>query len=122
MLTVEHQADVCVGYITGEMTIYQAAELYTLLLPLWQQTTPLQLNLAKVTAIDSSGVQLLMLLKKPCAPYPLPVSFSQHSSAVLEAIQLLDLTAYFNDPIVLPAAKGSNTTKGNATKDSRDGS
>lgn len=111
MLTVEHQTGACVAYINGEMTIYQAAELKILLLPLLQEPLPLQLNLAKVSAIDSSGVQLLMLLKKQRLANSLPVSFLQHSNAVLEVIQLLDLTAYFNDPIVLPATKTTNISK-----------
>lgn len=86
--------------IAGEMTIYTAAELKT---PLWEavQAAPsVELDLSQVEALDTAGLQLLILLKKH-PPKATHVAFINHSQVVIDVIELMNLAAYFNDPLVL---------------------
>lgn len=86
--------------IEGEMTIYTAAEIKT---PLWQavQAAPsVEVDLSQVEELDSAGLQLLVLLKKH-PPKATRVAFVNHSQVVIDVIELMNLAAYFNDPLVL---------------------
>ncbi len=106
MLRIEEKNQNCIAYIEGEMTIYNAAELKDRLMPLQDGWQELEINLAKVTEIDSAGIQLLMLLKKERAEHQLSLSLTDHSNTVLDVFELMDLVSYFNDPVVLSGAKG----------------
>jgi anti-sigma B factor antagonist len=89
--------------LDGELTIYRASELKPLLLdPLL--AGDLEIDLSAVTEIDSAGVQLLMLAKRDAAASQRSLRLALHSPAVLEVFQLLDLAAYFGDPLVIPAS------------------
>lgn len=87
--------------IEGEMTIYRATELKTMLLESLAQPSPLEIDLSAVTEIDSAGVQLLVLTKKTAQDRQQEVHFSAHSPAVLDVFELLNLAAYFGDPLVM---------------------
>lgn len=92
--------------IEGELTIYRAAELKPALLqPL--AAGSVELDLSAVTEIDSAGVQLLMLAKREASLHDSGFRLANHSAAVLEVFELLDLAGYFGDPIVMPARNGA---------------
>ncbi len=92
--------------IEGELTIYRAAELkHALLEPL--AAGSVELDLSAVTEIDSAGVQLLMLAKREASLHDCEFRLANHSAAVLEVFELLDLAGYFGDPIVMPAHNGA---------------
>ena len=57
-------AQVAQLHLDGEMTIYRAAELRGLLLNALAGEGPLELDLADVTEMDTSGVQLLLAARK----------------------------------------------------------
>lgn len=107
MLTVEQHADRCQVDIEGEMTIYTAAQLKEQLLPVLNDDKALTITLANVTEIDSAGVQLLMLVSKTRSAQNRTTTLSDHSNAVVDVFQLMDLVSYFNDPILLPGEKGN---------------
>jgi anti-anti-sigma factor len=86
--------------LDGELTIYRAAELKRSLLDALQAAPRLEIDLAGVTEIDTSGVQLLMLLKREAANQGRELALAAHSQAVVEAFDLLDLAPFFGDPIV----------------------
>ncbi len=87
--------------IRGELCIYDAAELKTQLLEHLAQCTDLELNLADVSEIDCAGFQLLYLLKREAAAEGKKLHLVNHSQATLEMLGLLNMEAYFGDPLVL---------------------
>lgn len=91
-------------FIEGEMNIYRAAELKNSLLAALTPNQPLELDLAGVTELDTSGVQLLMLAKRSAQTMQCELRLVSHSPAVLEVFELLDLAAWFGDPLLIAAA------------------
>jgi len=86
-----------------EMTIYSAAELKPALLAALEQGDEVDIDLSVVSELDTSGVQLLMLLKREAVAAGKRLTLSGHSPAVLEVFELLGLGSWFGDPQVLPA-------------------
>lgn len=89
--------------IDGEMTIYRAAELKQSLLNAIDGASLLEIDLHEVSEIDSAGIQLLMLAKSTGQAKDCEVRLVNHSAAVLEVFELLDLAAHFGDPLLVPA-------------------
>ncbi len=85
-------------HIEGELTIFRAMELKPLLLA---DPQPLEINLSGVTEIDSAGVQLLMLAKKTARAAQNELRLVEHSPAVIEVFELLNLGEFFDDPLVM---------------------
>lgn len=104
MIDVERRDDQCRVVLQGEMTIYQAGELFEALKPWLAVETPLTLDLAAVTDMDTSGAQLLMLARKEREAKGLPLSLVRHSDAVLSVFDRLGLSAWFHDPLILSSA------------------
>lgn len=97
-----HEACLCL-YPEGEMTIYHAADLKPALLDALMQSDEIELDLSSVSELDTSGVQLLMLMKREAVGAGKALKLSGHSPAVLEVFELLGLGGWFGDPQVLPA-------------------
>lgn len=90
--------------ITDDMTIYNAESLKETLLGYCHPgTLELQLDLSAVNEIDSAGLQLLLLLKSEAQKRGFVLRLLRHSEAVIEVFELLKLSMYFGDPIVIPA-------------------
>lgn len=87
--------------IEGEMTIYQAAEIKQTLLAALVQHDALDIDLSAVTEIDTAGLQLLVAAKKSAQDRQKELHLTAHSEAVVEAFELLDLSGYFGDPLVI---------------------
>lgn len=93
--------------IEGELTIYQAAELKDALLgalAALPEQAALELDLSDVTECDTAGVQVLMVLKRAARAQGRELHLRGHSPAVLEVFELLNLAAYFGDPLVIAAS------------------
>ncbi len=88
--------------ITGELTIFRAAELREQLLA---DPAPQEIDLSGVTEFDSAGLQLLMGAKQAATAQQRTLRLSGHSPAVLEVFELLNVAGYFNDPLVMEARK-----------------
>jgi anti-anti-sigma factor len=97
-------------YPAGEMTIYSAAELKPALLQALSQSEEIEIDLAEISEMDTSGVQLLMLMKREAAAAGKALKLAGHSPAVLEVFELLGLGNWFGDPQLLPA-DGSETRR-----------
>jgi anti-anti-sigma regulatory factor len=54
-----------------------------------------------VSEIDTAGVQLLMLAKQAALARNSELRLTGHSPAVLEVFELLNVAAYFSDPLVM---------------------
>jgi anti-sigma B factor antagonist len=93
--------------IDGEMTIYRAAELKALLLDALSAATELEVNLSGVTELDTAGLQVLILAKQTALAGERSLRLLDHSPAVVEVFEMLDLASYFGDPLVIaPRAAG----------------
>jgi anti-anti-sigma factor len=86
--------------IQDEMTIYRSAELKKSMLDPLDRGS-LEINLSGVTEIDTAGVQLLMLAKQTARQHGHELRLAGHSPAVLEVFELLNLGAWFGDPLVI---------------------
>lgn len=89
--------------IDDEMTIYTALEQKQELALQLKADHELQINLSTVSEIDSAGIQVLLFLKQQAAKKNSSLSLIKHSQPVVEVFELLNLSAHFGDPIVIPA-------------------
>jgi anti-anti-sigma factor len=87
--------------IRGEMTIYRAMELKQMIIIALAEVEDLEVNLADVTELDTAGIQILMLAKRQAQASQRQLRLTAHSPAVLEAFEVLNLAAYFGDPLVI---------------------
>ena len=100
-LNAIQKGDHCNLKVAGDLTIYSAGELKTQLLKHLNGAQVLQIDLAAVAELDCAGLQLLYLLKREANAQQKTLSLVSHSAATLEALELLNMAAYFGDPIVL---------------------
>lgn len=88
--------------IEGELTIFRAMELKPEIL---STPPPEEIDLTGVTEIDTAGVQLLMLAKREAAAQQRELRLVGHSPAVIEVFELLNVAAYFGDPLVMDSSE-----------------
>ena len=93
----------CQFHVEGEMTIYTAATTKERLMPLLDECTELEIDLSQVSEMDTSGLQLLILAKRQCMSRNGNLRMVGHSPAVLEVLDLCNMTAFFGDPVVIPS-------------------
>lgn len=91
--------------IAGDMSIYDASELKHKLFSEFVHVQEMEIDLGEVAEIDTSGLQLLMLLKREARAAGKKLQLISHSAAVLEVLELLRMDAYFGDPLVITAKK-----------------
>ncbi len=86
----------CHSRIEGEMTIYTVAEHAGKLRENCDTQNGMALDLEKVTEIDSSGVQLLVALKKQLEGTESGLSLKNPSKSVQEVLMLTNLVSMFD--------------------------
>lgn len=91
----------CRCTIDGEMTIYRAAELKSLLMEKIAHHQEIEVDLSGVSEIDTAGLQLLVLAKREAASQRKQLRFDRHSRAVMDILDLADLAGFFGDPVVI---------------------
>lgn len=89
--------------LDGEMTIYRAADLKVTVLEALRKTRVLEIDLSAVTELDTAGLQVLMLAKQSAAAEQRELRLVQHSPAVVEIFEMLDLVAFFGDAVLIHA-------------------
>lgn len=93
--------------IEGEFTIFRASELKQIL---FAAQTFTDIDLSAVTELDSAGLQLLLLAKKTALAQGRELHLIGHSEAVIDVFELLNVSGYFGDPVVMgSSAKPSST-------------
>ena len=92
--------------IEGELTIFTAAKQKIQLLEFLASDQELELNLSKVTELDTAGLQLLILAKREAAQAHKTLKFVMHSKVVLDILELANLTTTFGDQVVLAHNEG----------------
>jgi len=86
-----------------EMTIYTALEQKNALSQHLNADHEIQVDLSEVSEIDSAGLQVLLFLKQEASSKNIILSLTHHSQAVVEVLELLNLTAHFGDPVIISA-------------------
>jgi anti-sigma B factor antagonist len=87
--------------LEGELTIYTAAAEKQTLQNFLETDDELELNLSKVSELDSAGLQVLILMKQEAARRRKKLSYVMHSKAVLDVLEMANMTTVFGDQIVL---------------------
>jgi anti-sigma B factor antagonist len=87
--------------LSGELTIYTAAAEKQALQAFIETGDELELNLAQVTEMDSAGLQVLIVLKQEAAKRKKKLAYVMHSKAVLEVLEMSNMTSIFGDQVVL---------------------
>lgn len=101
MLSVSQENDKRTIALETDLTIYQVKEVADRLIPHLSPDFDIEIKLAQVHELDSSGVQLLMLMRQQSQQQATKLTLTEHSEAVLEVFEQLDLINWFEDPIVL---------------------
>jgi anti-sigma B factor antagonist len=83
--------------IEGDMTIYRAAELKETMIASIVESAVIEFDLSRVTALDSAGVQILILAERTARARHSELRLVAHSLAVLDVMELLNLGAYFGN-------------------------
>lgn len=84
--------------VTGEMTIYTAAEQKTQLIGHLEHAPELALDLSGVSEFDGAGLQLLLALRAEAERQGRGFRVVDPSAAVVEVLDLLDVHALFGHP------------------------
>lgn len=87
----------------GELSIYTAMEQKEVLLQVLEQTAAVELDLSRLTLLDTAGLQLLLLAKQEAARLDKPFSIVGHSPAVREVLDICNLTGHFGDQVFIPS-------------------
>lgn len=88
----------------GELGIYTAMEQKDVLLQVLQQAEAVELDLSRLTLLDSAGLQLLLLAKQEAARLGKAFSIVSQSPAVQEVLDLCNLTGHFGDQVFIPSS------------------
>ncbi len=87
--------------IDGELTIYRAADLKATVLEALRKSRVLEVDLSGVTELDTAGLQVLMLAKNTAAADKRELRLLNHSPAVVEIVEMLNLGAFFGDALLI---------------------
>ena len=87
--------------LAGEFSIFTVAAIRDQVLAALGGADEVEVDLAQVTELDSAGVQLMVAAKLEAIALEKRLNFTGHSSAVLDTLDLTDLSAYFGDPVLL---------------------
>lgn len=99
----EKQGNIQTLRIKGEMTIYAAGELKQHLAAALRASGAVEIDLSGVQEMDTSGLQLLFLAKREAQRSGKKLSLVRHSPATMQVLDLFNMSAYFGDPVVIPA-------------------
>lgn len=83
------------------MTIYTAVDLKKELWAHIEKPVEREIDLSGVSEMDCAGLQLLILAKRESLRLGTPLHLTGHSRAVLEVLDICNLTTYFGDPLVI---------------------
>lgn len=86
----------CRVYLEGDLTIYNVTELKAHFIAVLDDAKALEIDLALVTEIDSSGVQLLIWIKKERDRLNNSLKLVNMSPEVLHVFELLKLVSFFH--------------------------
>ncbi|MBV8124506.1 MAG: STAS domain-containing protein [Burkholderiaceae bacterium] len=98
--------------VDGDLTIYTAAQAKPALLALLHGSKGpegLELDLRGIAEFDTAGLQVLMLLKNESRQIGHALRLVNHSACVLEVFDLINMAAFFGDPLLVEQDASSPT-------------
>lgn len=96
------KSEMCSWRPEGDMTIYSVAGYKEQLLAVLKRACNMEISLANVGEIDSAGMQLLILAKREAQKRNLALRITGHTAAVVEVMDLYNMTGFFGDPVIMP--------------------
>lgn len=87
--------------ITDDMTIYNALAQKQQLVAALEGTTDLELDLSQVNALDTAGLQLLILTKREANQSGKNISIVAHSPAVRQTIDFCNMASFFAEQAII---------------------
>jgi anti-anti-sigma factor len=87
--------------IRGELSIFTAAELRQRLLDALDAGAEIEVDLSEVSEMDSAGMQLMVAAKREAAARNKPLRFAGHSPAVVDILELCNLSGQLGDPLLI---------------------
>lgn len=87
--------------IEGDLTIYQANDVYEKFRKQFAVCEEIEIDLQFVSELDTAGVQILLSVKRQALEAGKQITMSMHSEPVIEVFELLNIAHEFGDPIVL---------------------
>lgn len=87
----------------GALTIYTAEEQKNNLIKALEGQKVVEVDLSKVTEMDTAGLQLLILAKLESESRSLPFTIVGHSQAALEVMDLCNMSGFFGDQVFIPS-------------------
>lgn len=102
-IEINKENGVCQLAVNDEMTIYTAATFKEEFLGHLAGCQEMEVNLSGVSEMDSAGLQIMLMLRLEASRTDKQVQFTNHSEAVIDVLEMLNLAAHFGDPIILPA-------------------
>lgn len=91
--------------LVDDLTIYHAGEVKAQLMSALTNAHCIELDLSGVGAVDTAGVQLLLLAKREANQAGKAMAIVAHSEAVHEVIDFCHLASYFGDPVLITARR-----------------
>jgi len=93
----ETKDDVCEAVVEGELTIYHAGEFKKGLEKAVKKATNINLDLANVSEIDTSCIQLLMQAQNGCLENGRELVITAVSQPVREVLDIFGMERHFGD-------------------------
>jgi anti-anti-sigma factor len=84
--------------LAGEMTILDAAQIKTALLQSLGAAEQLDIDLSAITELDTSGVQLMLMLQREARKLDKPLRWVGHSPTATRVLDLLNLGRALDAP------------------------
>jgi anti-sigma B factor antagonist len=98
--------------VEGELTIYRAVDLKRVLIEPLEQRVALDVDLSKVTELDTAGVQLLLLVQRAAEANEVELRFLEHSPAVKEVLELMGLSTSLGVPAPSASMQAPASSRG----------
>lgn len=97
--------------IEHDMTIYTALETKAKLTDIMKKDFEIELDLSRVSEMDTAGLQLLIMAKREFQSSGGNLYLINHSQAVYEVLDMCNMIPFFGDSIVLPSKQADNRRK-----------
>lgn len=91
--------------LVDDLTIYHAGEVKAQLMNALTNAQSIELDLSGIGAVDTAGVQLLLLAKREANQAGKAMSIVAHSDAVHGVIDFCNLASFFGDPVLITARR-----------------
>ena len=112
MLDILTTAEGCCVRFSGELTIFEVGEMFETLKPVLMEKQDMSFDLSNIQNIDTSVLQSFMFMKCLLKKDGQTLHLINHSQPVIDLMERLGLTHWFNDPVVISPNKSSSSRPG----------